>query len=172
MKSVWNGAGTFGHSKNTYREIYRVPFNIHVRLDFTVILLTFFVGMIKINDCFVWQESVCPVCAQFYIGYDKILPISVNGSFRKSGVSFWQCCFPIRSSRLTRYPSVPIYAIIWCISVKNLVGTGYAFLIGFRIVKGGYISIDRNKAVVQGCRLYVHFTQHVSIFYLFLQIIF
>ena len=33
-------------------------------------------------------------------------------SLRKSGVSFWQCCFPIRSSRLTRYPSVPIYAII------------------------------------------------------------
>ena len=60
----------------------RESFNIHVRLDFTVILLTFFVGMIKINDCFVWQESVCPVCAQFYIGYDKILPISVNGSFR------------------------------------------------------------------------------------------
>ena len=25
MKSVWNGAGTSGHSKNTYREIYRVP---------------------------------------------------------------------------------------------------------------------------------------------------
>lgn len=25
----------------------------------------------------------------------------------------------------------------WCISVKTLVGTGYAFLIGFRIVKGG-----------------------------------
>jgi hypothetical protein len=38
--------------------------------------------MVKISDCFVWQESVCPVCAQFYIGYDKILPISVNGSFR------------------------------------------------------------------------------------------
>ena len=38
--------------------------------------------IIKINDCFVWQGSVCPVCAQFYIGYDKILPISVNGSFR------------------------------------------------------------------------------------------
>ena len=56
--------------------------NIHVRLDFTVILLTFSVGMVKINDCFVWQGSVCPVCAQFYIGYDKILPISVNGSFR------------------------------------------------------------------------------------------
>ena len=60
----------------------RESFNIHVRLDFTVILLTFSVGMVKINDCFVWQESVCPVCAQFYIGYDKILPISVNGSFR------------------------------------------------------------------------------------------
>ena len=28
--------------------------NIHVRLDFTVILLTFSVGMVKINDCFVW----------------------------------------------------------------------------------------------------------------------
>lgn len=51
----------------------------------------------------------------------------------------------------------------WCISVKTLVGTGYAFLIGFRIVKGGYINIDRNKAVIQGCRLYVHFTQHVDI---------
>lgn len=60
----------------------RESFNIHVRLDFTVILLTFSVGMVKINDCFVWQGSVCPVCAQFYIGYDKILPISVNGSFR------------------------------------------------------------------------------------------
>lgn len=51
----------------------------------------------------------------------------------------------------------------WCISVKTLVDTGYAFLIGFRIVKGGYINIDRNKAVIQGCRLYVHFTQHVDI---------
>ena len=60
----------------------RESFNIHVRLDFTVILLTFSVGMVKINDCFVWPGSVCPVCAQFYIGYDKILPISVNGSFR------------------------------------------------------------------------------------------
>ena len=60
----------------------RESFNIHVRLDFTVILLTFSVGMVKINDGFVWQGSVCPVCAQFYIGYDKILPISVNGSFR------------------------------------------------------------------------------------------
>ena len=60
----------------------RESFNIHVRLDFTVILLTFSVGMVKINDCFVWQGSICPVCAQFYIGYDKILPISVNGSFR------------------------------------------------------------------------------------------
>ena len=60
----------------------RESFNIHVRLDFTVILHTFSVGMVKISDCFVWQESVCPVCAQFYIGYDKILPISVNGSFR------------------------------------------------------------------------------------------
>ena len=29
--------------------------------DFTVILLTFSVGMVKINDCFVWQGSVCPV---------------------------------------------------------------------------------------------------------------
>ena len=38
--------------------------------------------MVKINDGFVWQGSVCPVCVQFYIGYDKILPISVNGSFR------------------------------------------------------------------------------------------
>ena len=47
--------------------------------------------------------------------------------------------------------------------VKTLVGTGYAFLIGFRIVKGGYINIDWNKAVIQGCRLYVHFTQHVDI---------
>jgi len=160
------------------------------------------VGMVKINDCFVWQGSVCPVCAQFYIGYDKILPISVNGSFRdlincaysdsfllvirkgichipeglsdinsfpitwmldilaafpdgfqpffftflsgipfyderhsvfsvsclhssmvslrKSGVSFWQCCFQIRSSRLTRYPSVPIYAIIGAYPSKPL----------------------------------------------------
>ena len=60
----------------------RESFNIHVRLDFTVILLTFSVGMVKINDCIVWQGRVCPVCAQFYIGYDKILPISVNGSFR------------------------------------------------------------------------------------------
>ena len=60
----------------------RESFNIHVRLDFTVILLTFSVSMVKINDCFVWQGSVCPVCAQFYIGYDKILPISVDGSFR------------------------------------------------------------------------------------------
>ena len=34
---------------------------------------------------------------------------------------------------------------------------------GFRIVKGGYINIDRNKAVIQDCRLYVHFTQHVDI---------
>ena len=51
----------------------------------------------------------------------------------------------------------------WCISVKTLVGMGYAFLIGFRIAKGGYINIDRNKAVIQGCRLYVHFTQHVDI---------
>ena len=25
MKSVWNGAGTSEHSKNTYREIYRMP---------------------------------------------------------------------------------------------------------------------------------------------------
>ena len=33
----------------------------------------------------------------------------------------------------------------WGISVKTLVGTGYAFLIGFRIVKGGYINIDRNN---------------------------
>lgn len=32
----------------------RESFNIHVRLDFTVILLTFSVGMVKINDCFVW----------------------------------------------------------------------------------------------------------------------
>ena len=55
----------------------RESFNIHVRLDFTVILLTFSVGMVKINDGFVWQGSVCPVCAQFYIGYDKILPISL-----------------------------------------------------------------------------------------------
>ena len=206
----------------------RESFNIHVRLDFTVILLTFSVGMVKINDGFVWQGSVCPVCAQFYIGYDKILPISVNGSFRdlincaysdsfllvirkgichipeglsginsfpitwmldilaafpdgfqpffftflsgipfyderhivvfiaffhkdayvfraslpessrmssgfsvsclhssmvslrKSGVSFWQCCFPIRNSRLTRYPSVPIYAIIGAYPSKPL----------------------------------------------------
>ena len=60
----------------------RESFNIHVRLDFTVILLTFSVGMVKINDGFVWQGSVCPVCVQFYIGYDKILSISVNGSFR------------------------------------------------------------------------------------------
>ena len=60
----------------------RESFNIHVRLNFTGILLTFSVGMVKINDGFVWQGSVCPVCAQFYIGYDKILPISVNGSFR------------------------------------------------------------------------------------------
>lgn len=60
----------------------RESFNIHVRLDFTVILLTFPVGIVKINDGFVWQGSVCPVCVQFYIGYDKILPISVNGSFR------------------------------------------------------------------------------------------
>ena len=30
-------------------------------------------------------------------------------------------------------------------------------------VKGGYINIDRNKAVIQGCRLYVHFTQYVDI---------
>lgn len=60
----------------------RESFNIHVRPDFTVILLTFSVDMVKISDCFVWQGSVCPVCAQFYIGYDKILPISVNGSFR------------------------------------------------------------------------------------------
>ena len=51
----------------------RESFNIHVHLDFTVILLTFSVGMVKINDCFVWQGSVCPVCAQFYIGYDKSL---------------------------------------------------------------------------------------------------
>ena len=36
----------------------RESFNIHVRLDFTVILLTFSVGMVKINDCFVWQHSL------------------------------------------------------------------------------------------------------------------
>ena len=175
----------------------RESFNIHVRLDFTVILLTFSVGMVKINDCFVWQGSVCPVCAQFYIGYDKILPISVNGSFRdlincaysdsfllviRKGI----CHIPEGLSDINSFPitwMLDILAVLfpnpqfkidevsfcadichnWCISVKTLVGTGYAFLIGFRIVKGGYINIDRNKAVIQGCRLYVHFTQHVDI---------
>lgn len=249
----------------------RESFNIHVRLDFTVILLTFSVGMVKINDGFVWQGSVCPVCVQFYIGYDKILPISVNGSFRdlincaysdsflfviRKGI----CHIPEGLSDINSFPitwmldilaafpdgsqpffftflsGIPFYderhivvfiaffhkdayvfrcivagiqpdeqwffrqlsvqfnglsqeirsfflAVLfpnpqfkidevsfcadichnWCISVKTLVGTGYAFLIGFRIVKGGYINIDRNKAVIQGCRLYVHFTQHVDI---------
>ena len=55
------------------------------------------------------------------------------------------------------------WAVVFPSAVKPLVGTGYAFLIGFRIVKGGYINIDRNKAVIQDCRLYVHFTQHVDI---------
>ena len=41
-------------------------------------------------------------------------------------------------------------AIGGAIAVKTLVGTGYAFLIGFRIVKGGYINIDWNKAVISG----------------------
>ena len=223
----------------------RESFNIHVRLDFTVILLTFSVGMVKINDCFVWQGSVCPVCAQFYIGYDKILPISVNGSFRdlincaysdsfllviRKGI----CHIPEGLSGINSFPitwmldilaafpdgfqpffftflsGIPFYdekhivvfiaffhkdayvfrcivagiqpdeqwffrqlsaqfnglsqeirnfflAVLfpnpqfkidevsfradichnWCISVKTLVDTGYAFLIGFRIVKGG-----------------------------------
>lgn len=231
----------------------RESFNIHVRLDFTVILLTFSVGMVKINDGFVWQGSVCPVCAQFYIGYDKILPISVNGSFRdlincaysdsfllviRKGI----CHIPEGLSSINSFPitwmldilaafpdgfqpffftflsGIPFYderhivvfiaffhkdayvfrcivagiqpdeqwffrqlsaqfnglsqeirsfflAVLfpnpqfkidevsfradichnWCISVKTLVGTGYAFLIGFRIVKGGYINIDRNN---------------------------
>lgn len=231
----------------------RESFNIHVRLDFTVILLTFSVGMVKINDGFVWQGSVCPVCAQFYIGYDKILPISVNGSFRdlincaysdsfllviRKGI----CHIPEGLSGINSFPitwmldilaafpdgfqpffftflsGIPFYderhivvfiaffhkdayvfrcivagiqpdeqwffrqlsaqfnglsqeirnfflAVLfpnpqfkidevsfradichnWCISVKTLVGTGYAFLIGFRIVKGGYINIDRNN---------------------------
>ena len=36
----------------------RESFNIHVRLDFTVILHTFSVGMVKIGDGFVWQHSL------------------------------------------------------------------------------------------------------------------
>ena len=159
----------------------RESFNIHVRLDFTVILLTFSVGMVKINDGFVWQGSVCPVCVQFYIGYDKILPIIVAGIqpdeqwfFRQLSAQFNGLSQEIRSFFLAvlfpnpqfKIDEVSFCADIchnWCISVKTLVGTGYAFLIGFRIVKGGYINIDRNKAVIQDCRLYVHFTQHVDI---------
>ena len=64
------------------RKLHKITNHRTYSSDFTVILLTFSVDMVKINDCFVWQGSVCPVCAPFYIGYDKILPISVNGSFR------------------------------------------------------------------------------------------
>ena len=49
----------------------RESFNIHVRLDFTVILLTFSVGMVKINDCF--------VCREVFVQY---VPSSISGTIK------------------------------------------------------------------------------------------
>ena len=57
-------------------------FNIHVCFDLAVILLTFAMRMIEIDDLLIGQWEVCPVCGQFDIRYDKKLPILVNRALR------------------------------------------------------------------------------------------
>lgn len=91
------------------------------------------------------------------------LSAQFNGLSQKIRSFFLAVLFPNPQFKIDEVSFCTDICHNWCISVKTLVGTGYAFLIGFRIVKGGYINIDRNKAVIQGCRLYVHFTQHVDI---------
>ena len=67
-----------------------------------------------------FSDASLPESSRMSSGFSVSCLHSSMVSLRKSGVSFWQCCFPIRSSRLTRYPSVPIYAIIGAYPSKPL----------------------------------------------------
>lgn len=52
----------------------------------------------------VFSDASLPESSRMSSGFSVSCLHSSMVSLRKSGVSFWQCCFPIRSSRLTRYP--------------------------------------------------------------------
>ena len=68
-------------------------------------------------------------------------------SSRNWGVSFWQCCFPSRSSRLARYPS--LIGKHGRIAIVAFVGPGHAFLACLRIVERGHVHVYRDISARQ-----------------------
>lgn len=72
--------GQFKHQFIGVKLSGRQPFHIHIGLDFTVKLLTFTMGMVILNDFFIYHPGIRPPSVHFQIRRKK-LTIFIDGAF-------------------------------------------------------------------------------------------
>ena len=72
--------GQFKDQCVSFKLPWREAFHIHVRLDLTVELLTFSMGMVKVDDILVTKSKICPPGIDFDLRYQQVLAILIDRS--------------------------------------------------------------------------------------------
>ena len=83
-----------------------------------------------------FSDASLPESSRMSSGFSVSCLHSSMVSLRKSGVSFWQCCFPIRQFKIDEVSFCADICHNWCISVKTLEVRDTPSLLDFELSRG------------------------------------